>query len=144
VVLLRNSIPQNHNLKTAAELGVSWSRKMHEHTREGIIKAGFNPEIIEAIGVSLASAKNIHKAMEIYNSFEREAEKLPWPQDRDFGALVLQSLSKVVSNTEIKHFMLSKAISRAHWCATCSTSGGEGLARAEHIHELKAELLKCN
>jgi hypothetical protein len=117
---------------------------MNKHTREGIIKAGFNPEIVETIGSSLSSAKSINEAEEIYISFEREAEKLPWPQDRDFGALVLQSLSKIASNREITYFMLSKAISRAHWCATCSTSGGEGLARAEHIHELEAELLKCN
>jgi hypothetical protein len=27
VVLLRKSIPQNHNLKTAAELGVTWGKK---------------------------------------------------------------------------------------------------------------------
>jgi hypothetical protein len=28
VVLLRKSIPQNHNLKTAAELGVTWGKKI--------------------------------------------------------------------------------------------------------------------
>jgi hypothetical protein len=28
VVLLRKSIPQNHNLKTAAELGVTWVKKI--------------------------------------------------------------------------------------------------------------------
>jgi hypothetical protein len=28
VVLLRKSIPQNHNLKTAAELGVTWGKKL--------------------------------------------------------------------------------------------------------------------
>lgn len=117
---------------------------MYDHTRQGIIKAGFNPEIIETIGNSLASAKNIQEAEEIFISFELEAEKLPWPQDHDFGALILESESNKSTVPDIKRFLLTKAISRAQWCATCSTSGGEGLARSQHVNELKAQLLKCD
>jgi hypothetical protein len=117
---------------------------MYDHTRQRIIKAGFNPEIVETIGNSLASAKNIQEAEKFFISFELEAEKLPWPQDHDFGALVLQSESSHAPNKEIQRFLLIQAISRAQWCATCSTSGGEGLARSQHVNELKAQLLKCD
>ncbi|MDN3640870.1 hypothetical protein QWY82_18870 [Simiduia curdlanivorans] len=102
------------------------------------------PEPVETLAISLASAKNLTEASEIYVMFETEAEKLPWPQDNDFGALVLQSACLKAPNIEVKKFMLSKALSRAQWCATCSTSGGEGLARMQHVNELKAELSRCN
>lgn len=117
---------------------------MYLHTRKGIIKAGFDPEVVEAIAASISSSESLSSAKEIFREFIVEAEKLPWPQDSDFGALVLQSKSAQASNLEVKRFMLNEAISRAQWCATCATSGGEGHARMVHVNELKAELEKCN
>ena len=111
----------------------------YQHTRNGIIKAGFNPERIEALGNELVAIKNTKDSAVAYSAFEAEAETLPWPWDHDFGALVLQSMASKATD-EIAKFMLTKAIERAHWCATCATSGGEGLARAEHIKALKNDL----
>ncbi len=117
---------------------------MYLHTRKGIIQAGFDPEVVEAIAASISSSDSLNRAEEIFRQFNIEAEKLPWPQDTDFGALVLQSKSAQASNIEVKRFMLNEAILRAQWCATCATSGGEGHARMVHVNELKAELEKCN
>lgn len=117
---------------------------MYLHTREGIIKAGFDPKTVEVIAASISSAESLNRAKEMFTLFVIEAGKLPWPQDNDFGALVLQSESANASNLEVKQFMLNEAISRAQWCATCATSGGEGLARMVHVNELKAALEKCN
>jgi hypothetical protein len=115
----------------------------YQHTRSGIIEAGFNPEIIEGLGREIAEAKDLTEAEAAYSSFEEEAEKLPWPWDHDFGALVLQREASKASKN-IAKFMLSKAINRAQWCASCATSGGEGLARASHMKELESELAKYN
>ncbi len=38
--------------------------------------------------------------------------------------------------------MLSKALERAHWCATCATSGGEGIARSQHRKDIQNNLSK--
>ena len=115
----------------------------YEHTRSGIEQAGFNPEIIERLAADIVCSKTIAQAEECYSAFTTEAEKLPWPWDHDFGALVLQKQAVGASN-EVAKFMLSQAIKRAQWCATCATSGGEGLARASHMKELEVELAKYN
>jgi hypothetical protein len=116
---------------------------IYERTKNGIEEAGFNSDYLEDLAKKLASSLTLEKVIDLYPEFEDEAEKLPWPQDRDFGALVLQSVSVSAPNN-IATFMLSKAKDRAHWCASCATSGGEGLARAEHIKELESELSKYN
>jgi hypothetical protein len=36
--------------------------------------------------------------------------------------------------------MLSIAMSRATWCASCATSGSEGICRSTHVRELEALL----
>lgn len=115
----------------------------YEHTRSEIEQAGFNPEVIEQLAADIAGSKTIAQAEKSYPVFEVEAEKLPWPWDHDFGALVLQKQAVEASN-EVAKFMLSQAIKRAQWCATCATSGGEGLARASHMKELEVELAKYN
>jgi len=115
----------------------------YEHTRSGIERAGFNPELIEQLGADIVGSKTIAQAEENYSVFEAEAEKLPWPWDHDFGALVLQKHAIGASN-EVAKFMLSQAIKCAQWCATCATSGGEGLARASHMKELEIELANYN
>ncbi|UTA47145.1 hypothetical protein L1F30_13360 [Simiduia sp. 21SJ11W-1] len=117
---------------------------MYLHTRKAIIQAGFDPEVVEVIAASISASESLSCAKEIFRIFIVEAEKLPWPQDTDFGSLVLQSKSAQASNLEVKRFMLEEAILRAQWCATCATSVGEGLARMVHVDVLKAELEKCN
>lgn len=108
----------------------------YEHTRNAIIKAGFDPKIIESIAQELSQIKDIERVKNRFHQFSVEADKLPWPQDHDFGALVLQFFS---ANTvsDVKKFMLSKALDRARWCACCATAGGEGLARMQHVTELQ-------
>lgn len=115
----------------------------YEHTRAGIVQAGFNPEIIERLGAGIVSSKTIEHAEKLYLVFEVEADKLPWPWDHDFGALVLQKQA-IDAVYEVAKFMLSQAIKRARWCATCATSGCEGIARASHIKELEIDLAKYN
>lgn len=117
--------------------------EIYEHTRQGIEKAGFNPDITEQLVACIIACETLAQAEKRYLTFETEAEKLPWLWDRDFGALVLQKQASGASD-EVAKFMLSQAVKRAQWCAACATSGGEGLARASHIKKLEAELAKYN
>lgn len=117
---------------------------IYEQTRLRIIEAGFDPSITESIARKISNSTEHPLFTRLISEFEKEAGKLPWPQDCDFGALVLQYESRKSKNCMITQLMLSSAIERARWCATCATSGGEGLARAQHIQELKNELFKHN
>ena len=114
-----------------------------ESTKNEIFKSGFVPEVIEDLASQLSKLKDIKQAESTYIKFESEAEKLPWPRDHDFGALALQKFSSNAS-FEISKFMLAKAIERAKWCASCATSGGEGLARSRHVKELQAKYQQYN
>lgn len=109
-------------------------------TKNEIIKRGFDVEPLEALASALMNMENIDHALALIPQFDALAEVLPWPHDRDFGALVLQKAANLAVSKHIARMMLIKAIDRARWCATCCTSGGEGLARAEHLHELEQEL----
>jgi len=110
-----------------------------EHTRKRLIDSGHDPKEVELLGSEIADSVNTPNTEGLFEAFEIESDKLPWPQDHDFGALVLQLEAKN-TNSEVAKIMLSKAIKRAHWCTTCATSGGEALARAVHLKELENEL----
>ncbi|THB64302.1 MAG: hypothetical protein D6B27_10660 [Gammaproteobacteria bacterium] len=113
--------------------------KTYNHTRDALIGLGYNPETIEIIADKNTYSESLEEADKQFLSFEDEANKLPWTQDHDFGALVLQHKAMSTANSEIKKHMLNKAIERAKWCAACATSGGEALARAKHMNELQQE-----
>ncbi|MGI1679211.1 MAG: hypothetical protein K6L75_10795 [Cellvibrionaceae bacterium] len=115
---------------------------IYADTKEKLRGKGFDLLEIEALASDIASRNSPVVVESLYQKFEAEAEKLPWPQDRDFGALVLEKYSANAS-AEISKLMLAKAIERARWCATCATSGGEGLARAVHIKQLEHKLANC-
>ncbi|MBU2872224.1 hypothetical protein [Colwellia sp. E2M01] len=112
-----------------------------ESTKNKILKSGFVPETVESLAFQLSNLNNIKQAESTYIKFDSEADKLPWPRDHDFGALALQKFS-FNATFEISKFMLAKAIERAERCASCATSGGEGLARSRHVKELQAAYQK--
>ena len=115
----------------------------YDHTRNGLLRLGYDPEVSERLGEKLASCLDVSLAEMKFSAFEDEVHSLPWPQDNDFGALVLERYSSMAC-VAVSKYMLVKAIERARWCATCATSGGEGLARSQHIRELEIKLSKCN
>lgn len=114
---------------------------IYTYTRSNIEKAGFDPGVLECLAADLVKSRSVTEALGAYSKFESEAEKLPWRWDRDFGALVLHKRAHEAS-VEVAKFMLSKAVDRARWCATCATSGGEGLARVSHVKELEDDFSK--
>ncbi len=53
VVLLRKSVPQNHNLKTAAELGVTWGKKIKATASAKLQKQKLCSESFVVLGFTL-------------------------------------------------------------------------------------------
>ncbi len=111
------------------------------HTRQQLTQTGVNTQALEHQAYLLAGCHDWQSAEKFYTHFAVLADQLPWPQDRDFGALLLQHTA-LDATGNLSQFLLTKALERAQWCAQCATSGGEGLARSAHIEELKEALEK--
>jgi hypothetical protein len=77
--------------------------------------------------------------------FHNAAGKLPYVEDCDFGALVLECVADSVFGfgeirSEIQRYLYTEAIFRARECAQAATAGGEGIARAQHLSRLDEKL----
>jgi hypothetical protein len=68
------------------------------------------------------------------------AGQLPYLDDRDYGAVALEAAGDSIKEPDFKLIVYTHALYRARWCAQASTSGGEGLARAQHIAAIEAKL----
>src|SRR3954453_7027896 len=73
---------------------------------------------------------------ELAAQFHDCAGKLPYIDDCDFGALVLESAADAVADGELRAFLLSEARFRALWCVQAATAGGEANARALHLRRI--------
>ncbi len=73
---------------------------------------------------------------ELVAQFHDCAGKLPYVDDCDYGALVLESASEAVTDGDLRVLLLSEARFRAMWCVQAATAGGEALARAVHLRRL--------
>jgi len=65
--------------------------------------------------------------------------RLSYYEDRDLGALALESIGDLITEKEFQNMVYTHALYRAKWCAQSGTSGGESLARANHIHAIEAK-----
>lgn len=70
------------------------------------------------------------------SEFHNCAGRLPYFQDRDIGALILEATADAITDTGLRLFLYTEARLRATWCAQGATAGGEGTARDRHIQEL--------
>ncbi len=73
---------------------------------------------------------------EIVAQFHDCAGKLPYIDDCDFGALVLENAANAVADGELRALLLCEARFRASWCVQSSTAGGEAIARAVHLRRI--------
>lgn len=112
---------------------------IYTHTKEKLIRKGESPEMLESLALSICHSKNLNAVHTDLKTFVEQAHQLPWPQDHDFGALVLQKFASEATDN-IALLMLNTALELAQYCASCATSGGEGLARAQHVKELSVAI----
>ena len=72
--------------------------------------------------------------------FHNIAGRLPYADDSDFGALLLESLADDTAEVALARELLTAALYRARWCAQASSSGGEGLGRANDLNRITSKL----
>ncbi len=82
---------------------------------------------------------------EMAAQFHNAAGKLPYVDDCDFGALVLECVADSVFGwseirTELQRWLYTEAAFRARLCAQAATAGGEGIARAQHLRRIEEKL----
>ncbi len=70
------------------------------------------------------------------------AGRMPYQDDRDQTALILESVGDDSKDPELRRLCYTHAIYRARWCAQSATSGSEGLSRAAHVNGLEQKLKK--
>ena len=71
------------------------------------------------------------------------AGKLPYVDDCDYGALVLESVSDSAASAELRLWILTEARFRALWCVQGATAGGEVIARGQHLDRLDKKIQSC-
>ncbi len=96
---------------------------------------------IDTVGVdrvvdAIVSAEATSTLPELFARLKSEADHVPWHWDYDYAACSLQEQAPQAASSERQTAMLTWALERASRCASCATSGGEGLARSQHVHEL--------
>jgi len=84
------------------------------------------------------TVRDQHRAM--MSEFHNGAGRLPYFQDRDIGALILEAAADATTGRDLRVFLYTEAQLRATWCAQGATAGGEGIARARHIQELNEKI----
>jgi len=77
---------------------------------------------------------------ELVAQFHDCAGKLPYVEDCDFGALVLEGAAEAATDSELRAYLLTEARFRAIWCVQAATAGGEAIARAVHLRRLEERL----
>ena len=99
--------------------------------------------LLDSQAKELASSRSLVIAESLFEKFSDLADKLVAPFDKETGAVLLERYS-LSANNDVKKFMLTKALERATCFASCATSGGEGLARSEHVKKLLLKLEDSN
>lgn len=59
---------------------------------------------------------------------------------QSFGASLLETIGESVPDPVLRALILEQALEHAIRYASCATSGGEGTARSQHVHEIEARL----
>lgn len=72
--------------------------------------------------------------------FHSCAGQLPYAQEYDYGALVLEAAGDAVAVPELRRWLHTEARIRAEMCARGGTAGGECIARYQHVRRLDEKL----
>lgn len=107
--------------------------------QDALRAGGLDPSPVDQLVSAIVSAK-IQDRAALFAKLDAQANLLSWPCDRDYAAVALHVAARSVLDPDLRHHMLSVAMSRAAWCASCATSGSEGICRSAHVRELEALL----
>ena len=76
---------------------------------------------------------------EVLAQLHDTAGRLPYVDDSDFGALLLESYADEATRLAWAGELLKHASYRAKWCAQAAGSGGEGMARSIDLQRIQAK-----
>lgn len=109
-----------------------------DYHRHALLAQGDDPLPVERLVLLIQAAPDDATLEGLLAELEREANKLGWPRDKDYAALLLQHALPQLASPLLRAKLLDFALGRAIWCASAATAGGEGLARSVHVRELEA------
>ena len=77
---------------------------------------------------------------EIVAQFHNVAGPLPYADDSDYGALLLEFTADSLNDVSLAKRLYQEAFYRASWCVHAATAGGESLARSRDCQRIGAKL----
>lgn len=86
----------------------------------------------------LRTGKDQHRGM--VGEFHNFAGRLPYFQDCDIGAMILEAAADSSGDSDLRIFLYTEALFRATWCAQAASAGGEGAARSRHVEILYGKI----
>ena len=105
-----------------------------------LAKGGLDTGPVDSLVRSIAQAPDESPLPALFEQLKTEAERLPWHWDEDYTARALQDEAVRVDPAGRRATLLRAALRYARWCASCATTGGEGLARSMHVREIETLL----
>jgi hypothetical protein len=109
--------------------------------RKDIAKAGGSTGAVDLLIEEALSMGDSTELEAVLQQLDVEASKLDWFRDSDYEAVAVEAAAGRALTALTRRRLLAFALSRAQWCASCASAGGEGLARSVHVRELE-ELLR--
>ena len=86
--------------------------------------------------VAIFSRTSTDQHQSMIREFHNGAGRLPYFQDTDIGALILEAAADASEDSALRRFLYTEALFRARWCASGATAGAEGHARSVHVRRL--------
>lgn len=86
----------------------------------------------------LRTSKDQHRSM--VAEFHNFAGQLPYFQDCDIGAMILEGAADSAGDSVLRTFLYTEALFRATWCARGASAAGEGVARGRHVKILYGKI----
>lgn len=109
------------------------------HARNILIKSGVKYDVIDEYAERLNQDDN--SGIEYLDFFSIAANTIPYTDDMDYGALLLEYAAMNCTKDVRKILLLHAALERAETCASCATSGGEGIARSVHVNRIRKRIV---
>ena len=81
---------------------------------------------------------------ELLAQFHDFAGRLPYANDSDYGALLLEFTADSQDDPELAQRLYREAFFRAGWCVQAATAGGEAIARSRDFRRIEAKIINHN
>lgn len=118
------------------------TQREFEVIKTKLVESGFNPDPLLSFASMFGRLHYKDDLNEVMAQFHNCAGQLPYVEDFDFGALVLQFTVDKLDDLILKKRLLKEAVYRTRWCVQSAASGSEMIVRGEHLRRLEVDLEK--